>query len=237
MKVTILIPCYNENENIKLLKVKLTPVLKDIEKLGFDYELMFIDDGSTDDTWKKINQLFGKNKKVRLIKHKFNQNLSGCLKTAIKEAKGELLIAFDADCSYNPKDIVNLLRKQKKTDADVVIASVYHPKGKVNGLPKYRLIPSFTASWLYRKLTKSKIYTYTGLFRLYKLSKLREIEIETYGFISLAEILVKLIRKNATIVEYPCSVGVRIYNHSKMKFFQTTKAHLNLMSKIILGKY
>lgn len=237
MKVSIFVPCYNENEGIKHLHDELTPTLKEFAQRGYDYELLLLDDGSTDNTWDKMHLYFDKNPKVRFLKHKLNQNLGGALRTAIKEAEGELLIPFDSDCTYSPKDILKMLSLMEKENADVVIASPFHPSGgKVVGFSKQRLIPSYTASWIYRRLTGSHIYSYTGLFKVYRLKLLKTLKIEAAGFMAITEIILKLILQGAKIVEFPTSVGVRKYNDSKMRTLRVTLDHLKLMGKLILKR-
>lgn len=237
MKVSIFVPCYNENEGIKHLHDELSPTLRELIKRGYDYELMLLDDGSTDDTWDKMHLVFDKLPKVRFLKHKVNQNLGGALRTAIKEAKGDLLIPFDSDCTYSPQDILNMLSLMEKEKADVVIASPFHPNGgKVVGFSKQRLIPSYTASWIYRRLTGSHIYSYTGLFKIYRLNQLKTLKVEADGFMAITEIILKLILKRVKIVEFPTTVGVRKYNDSKMRTFRVTLDHLKLMSKLILRR-
>ena len=173
---------------------------------------------------------------MKIIKHNVNQNLGGAHRTAIKAATGDYLLGMDSDCTYKSKDLFPMLELALKEKADVVIGSPFHPEGKIEGIPAWRLIPSRTASLIYQILTRSQVRAFTGIFKLYKLSELKKIKIESNGYLAITEVLIKLLNKKLKVIEYPVTVGVRKFNDSKMKFLHTTRDHLWLMGKIIKGQ-
>lgn len=229
MTISIFIPFYNEDKGIVNLKRQLQPVLDYLIANQLGYELLLLDDGSTDQTLKVLKETFDKDKRARFLTHRHNQGLAAAMITAVRHAKGEIFASLDADCTYQPKDLIPMLKIFLKENADLVTASPYHPKGHVSGLPLYRLIPSFTASWIYQNLTGTKIHTFTSMFRIYKTAFLKSISIKSEGFLVFAEIMLKALHNKARIVEYPTILGVRRFNQSKMRIFKTIKAHLGLM--------
>ena len=232
MQVSIFIPFYNEDEGVENLKKQLTPVLQKLISLNFDYEVILLDDGSTDSTWSRLNNLFGEEKWVLLLKHHTNKGLGDGMKKAIARAKGDFFAALDSDCTYSPSILIPMLRQLLKEKASVITASPYHPKGRVVGLPLYRLIPSFTASWIYRFFSKEKIHTFTSMVRIYKTDDLKKLNFESEGFLVFAEILLKLLLQGKIVVEYPTTLSVRKFNKSKMRLFKVTLDHLGLMYKL-----
>src|SRR3989338_10086249 len=128
MKLSIITPCYNEEEGIENLSVRLEPVLNELSK-KYEIELVFVDDGSRDRTNELLHKFFGKQKNVKIIKHEKNQNLGGAMRTGFAHSTGEIIVSIDSDCTYDPADIPALVAAlDEKTD--MVNASAYHPKGR-----------------------------------------------------------------------------------------------------------
>jgi len=127
VEISVIIPVYNESDNINNLFVELQPVLKGISS---DYEIIFVDDGSKDDSFQKICQLHEVDNKVRGISLSRNFGHQAAIWAGIENAKGNVVITMDADLQHPPKiintlyskyleghDIVNTIRKETQ-DAD-----------------------------------------------------------------------------------------------------------------------
>ena len=121
MKLSIIIPCYNEEEGIPQLASLLLPVVSNLKK-KYSIQLIFVDDGSIDKTSELIKKHFGKVKGFELYKHPKNKNLGGALKTGFSKAKGDLIACLDSDCTYEPSILFNLLDAMDK-DTFIVTAS------------------------------------------------------------------------------------------------------------------
>lgn len=107
-KISIIIPAFNEEKAIK-------EVVLSLHKLYPDYEILVIDDGSTDETYKIVMDL-----PCRLIRHKKNKGYGATWKTGVMNAKGEVIVFFDGDNQFNPKDVQRLIDVFYQGDADLV---------------------------------------------------------------------------------------------------------------------
>jgi len=233
MKVSIIVPCYNEEEGIENLKNQLNPVIAGLQK-GYKLEVIFIDDGSTDNTNALLHHEYGKRKYVKIIKHKKNMNLGAALKTGFRYATGNFIFTLDSDCTYHPKLIFPMLELIK--DADIITASPEHPNGKIVNVQKYRIFLSKTVTNIYRIIVSPKIYTYGAMVRLYRKNAIKNIKIKADDFLAVPEIMVKAVLKGYRIRELPTTLRVRIYGGSKMKLAKTIKSHSFFIFRIILHR-
>jgi glycosyltransferase involved in cell wall biosynthesis len=224
MPVSIIVPCCNERTALPYLANTLDSVTKLLER---DYEVsfIFVDDGSVDNTWELLNRLFGNKKNCHLLQHTQNRGVTAAILTGIRHAESEIVCSIDCDCSYDPHDLLPMLR-MLTDDVDLVTASPYHPQGKVVNVPRWRLSLSRGASWLYGKVLRHKLSTYTSCFRVYRRSKVVDLQPTDLGFLGITEILGLLDLGGAHIVEFPATLQVRILGYSKMKVARTVLGHL-----------
>jgi len=228
-KLSIVIPCYNEEESIDYLYKQITPAIKELKK-SYKVELILVDDGSTDNTLKLMEIYF--KKEANIVTYQDNRNVGGALKEGFKHVTGDIVVTIDSDCTYPPKDIKNIL-KLLDDDTDIVTASPYHPDGKVENVPKYRLFLSRTISKIYGRIVGKKLYTYTSIFRAFRREVLDYVEIKSNGFIGVTEFLIFAIMKGYRVKEFPTTLHSRIYGESKIKLFKTIKEHLKLIMYIL----
>lgn len=231
IRYTLIIPCYNEAEGIPHLREALQPVIDRLMAEG-GVEVIFVDDGSTDGTGDLLRTAFADAPFVRILTHPRNRGLGAALRTGFQAARGEIVITTDSDGTYPFEEILRLLRYMGE-DVDLVTASPYHPGGGIEGVPPWRQLFSFGASFLYRLILRSPVRTYTALFRAYRRRVLEEISIETDGYVAVAEIMAKAIRRGFRVAEYPTVLRVRRFGRSKMKILRTILAHLRWMARLI----
>jgi len=233
--ISIVIPCYNESENVPGLRGKLLPVAHALSD-RWNVQLVFVDDGSIDDTWDALLDAFGgyagNGLVVRFERHPENRGIGAALRTGIAAAQGEIVVTTDSDGTYGYELIPDLLENLSE-GVDVVTASPYHPHGAVQGVPAYRLILSRGSSFLYRLLVDWEIYTYTAVFRAYRREIFSEIEFVADGFLACAEILVNAKLAGFTIREFPAVLRVREYGVSKAKLARTTFDHLRFLGSLV----
>lgn len=234
IKLSVVLPCYNEEENVKRIPAEL---ILELNKLKLRYEIIAVDDGSKDNTYSELNKLKKKYPFVKVIQHKQNKGLACAVKTGIDNATGELTVTLDTDFTFHPRQIKNLLERFNKGDADVVIGSP-SLRGYDKDVPYYRILISKFGAISYNIALGKKITAVTPIFRLYKTNQLKEINLNPKpmsrgGFGINAEILAKLLMKRRRVVEIPAELTVRKYGESKMNNFKEIIRQLKLASKIL----
>ncbi len=170
-KFSILIPVHNEAKRIRR---NLEEVKETLDDLGCNYEIIVIDDGSSDNSYQVLEEL---EKEIpQLIVKKSSQNFGKgrALKKAFKYASGELIVWMDADLDLHPYQIKTLYDIMELNDADIVIGSKMHPNSKVN-YPLTRRIISFGYYFIIRILFDLPCHdTQTGL-KLFKRKVIEEV--------------------------------------------------------------
>jgi dolichol-phosphate mannosyltransferase len=225
--LSIIIPCFNEEEGIPHLWDRLNPVLDDL-KNTMNVEMVFVDDGSTDNTNRLLEDYCKGKENFRLITHKVNKGIGAALRTGFQNAKGEIIVTTDSDCTYSPTEIPRII--ECLTDEyDIVTASPYHPEGGAENVPRYRLFLSKGVTWLYSMRVGSNIHTYTSMFRAYRRKTIEEIEFEADDFIVTVEFLVRSLKRGYKIHEMPATLHSRIYGVSKMKTLKVFWRHLKFI--------
>ena len=230
--VTIVIPCFNEQKVLPYLANTLRKVASD---LAASYELsyVFVDDGSSDDTWQALHAQFGATlARCEFVRHEVNRGVAAAILTGIRAARTEIVCSIDCDCTYDPHQLRDLIPKLDEGVA-VVTASPYHPSGRVLNVPGWRLFLSRGLSFMYRRLFTQKLYTYTSCFRAYRRSEVAHLELRETGFLGVAEMLVLLDREGRRIVEQPAVLEVRLLGQSKMKLARTIRGHLRLLARML----
>ena len=111
--------------------------------------------------------------------------------TGVRHARTELVASIDCDCTYDPHELARMIPLMAD-DVDVVTASPYHPDGQVRNVPGWRLLLSKGSSFLYRRVLRQKLHTYTSCFRLYRRSAVADVELREGGFLGVAELLGRL---------------------------------------------
>lgn len=229
--ITIVIPCYNETSALPYLANTLRSVEAALNENSYQANFIFVDDSSKDNTLEKLNELFSHKDNIQIIQHKQNQGVAAGIMTGLREAKTEIVCSMDCDCTYDPHELVKML-PLLNDDIDMVTASPYHKKGGVRNVPEWRLFLSKGASFLYSRVLRSKLSTYTSCFRVYRRSSVVNLPIEENGFLGVAEMLGRLDLSGGKIIEFPTVLEVRLFGFSKMKTVRTIFGHLKLLSKL-----
>lgn len=245
MKLSIIVPCYNEVDNVPRLRNELLPVIKDLlvygQREGAELidaaEIIFVDDGSRDETFARLKAVFADQHPsavtTHFLQHEINLGLGAAIRTGFAKANGDVLMTVDSDGTYPFSDIPGLLALLKG-EVDIVTASPYHPQGGVMGVPAYRLVLSRGSSFLYRVLVDRHVYTYTCLFRAYRGQVVRSIRFESNDFLAGTELLVKAMLKGYRVAEFPAVLHRRTYGVSKARIVQTIVSHLKFQAAVLL---
>jgi len=229
--LSIVIPCFNEGENVMQLEHTLFPVVAQLAQQR-TVEVIIVDDGSTDDTATHLFALAEKYPVLRLAHHRHNCGIGRALKTGFALARGEWIVTTDADATYRFEELPALLERCDP-QVDIVTASPYHPAGGVDNVPAYRLALSRSASSLYRIILHGHIHTYTALFRAYRKEVVQTVPVRFDGFLAVAQLLTEASLQGYRIAEYPTVLHVRVYGQSKARVVRLTWAHLRYMASLI----
>lgn len=223
MKISVIIPMYNEEENAINTLTKVNDVLKDYD----DYEIIAVDDGSADNTYKLASEFASKNKNIKIIQHSVNMGMGRAIRTGFDESKGDIIVTIDADLSYKPYHILQLINAllDDKT-ADIIVGSPYMEGGEVNNVPFLRLFISKAANKFVGFSMADNLSTVTGVLRAYRREVIDSLELESNGTDINLEILSKASATRFKIKEIPALLEGRELGQSKLKFRAKTISHV-----------
>jgi dolichol-phosphate mannosyltransferase len=183
-----------------------------------DGEVIFVDDGSSDDTGARLVEASRFSPNVRVIAHDVNRGASAALITGLYAATGDAIVVLDADLSYGPEHIDLLVGALRAQYASIAVASPYHLDGVVDNVPPTRLALSVAANRLFRSITRSHVATYTGMVRAYSRRFLASVDPTTLtGDINCALILAALAR-GERVVEVPSRLAWPMERRSQARF-------------------
>ncbi|HWD98003.1 MAG TPA: glycosyltransferase family 2 protein, partial [Bryobacteraceae bacterium] len=171
MSVSIVVPIHNEEHSILPLYDRLTSVLFGI---GRSYEIIFIDDASTDRSYELLANLVQTDHRLKVIRLRRNFGQTAALSAGFHEGKGRVIIAMDGDLQHAPEDIPALLRK---IDEGFDIASGWRKERGDN--PLTRKIPSRIANWLMSKASGVDLRDFGTTFKAYRSEVLKDVHL--YG--------------------------------------------------------
>ena len=231
---TLVIPCYNEESTLPYLHRTMQSLRHELSR-QWDLKILFVDDCSKDNTYEVLQSLFGDDSDIGILRHETNKGVSAAILTGINAAQTEIIASIDADCSYDPHELTNMLPRLTR-DVAMVTASPYHRDGKVNNVPSWRLVLSHTLSCMYRILLGQKLSTWTSCFRVYRKQQIVDLPLVENGFLGTAELAAQLSLHGRKIVEHPATLEVRLFGFSKMKTVRTILSHLRLLSKVVARK-
>lgn len=235
MLVSIVVPCFNEADNIQKVSTELLPVVRGLAA-RHAVELVFVDDGSTDDTARVFSQLASETTAegiaARVVAHDRNRGLGAAIRTGFAASRGDVVVTTDSDATYRFEEIPAILDRLTE-GVDIVTASPYHPDGAVANVPPHRLVLSRGSSWIYRRLVSSGIHTYTALFRVYRRCVIDQVPFASDGFLAGTELLVNAVLAGFAVTEHPTVLHSRVHGVSKAKLARTTVAHLKFQGYVL----
>ncbi len=190
MKVSIICPFYNEE---LIIEKAAHGMISSLEKSNIDWELVCVNDGSTDNSLSKLRSSVGDNKKVIIVDYKINQGRGYAIKYGMKKAKGEILISTEIDLSWGDDIVKKIIEKfVNEPHLDVVIASPNIVGGGYKNIPVYRVFVSKVGNFIIRMLFTKEITMNTGMTRGYKKGIIENIQFDEKGKEFHLESLLKL---------------------------------------------
>jgi dolichol-phosphate mannosyltransferase len=231
----VLIPVFNESGNLHFLASSLQKKLANKECF-----YVFVDDCSTDDTIKQIEQHFASSSLHIITKNKnagpgdsFNKGFEWILEHSHSEE--DVIITMEADNTSDP-EILNNMLGISAMGYDLVLASIYAQSGGLQNTTFIRVLVSFIANMFFRSVFNVKVLTLSSFYRVYHLSLIKKIKennkkiIKEKGFICMLEILLKAIQCEAKVIEVPMVLkSENRVGQSKMKVVKTTLSYLRFL--------
>lgn len=224
--LSIVVPIFNEKENVKLLADAILNIVKDLNK---SFEVILVDDGSTDGTTDLLKEISENTKFIKTISFRRNYGQTAAMAAGFDMAKGDIIITMDGDLQNDPQDIPNLIEKIEE-GYDVVSGWRKHRQDDLIS----RKIPSMIANKLISKMTGVRLHDYGCSLKAYRANIAKEISLygELHRFIpALAGI------EGARIMEIPVNHHSRKFGQSKYNILRTFKVMLDLMTVVFLRKF
>ncbi|MEJ7610842.1 MAG: glycosyltransferase family 2 protein [Ferruginibacter sp.] len=228
MDLSIIIPLYNEEESLPELTAWIERVMTEHH---FNYEIIFIDDGSTDDSWAVIRQLRERNGSVKAIKFQRNYGKSAALNEGFKAASGEVIITMDADMQDSPDEIPELRRMILEENFDLV--SGWKKKRYDNTFTKN--IPSKLFNAAARRSSGIKLHDFNCGLKAYKKKVVKSIEV--YGEMHRYIPVLSKWAGFKKIGEKPVEHRARKYGVTKFGMERFVNGFLDLGSIMFVGKF
>jgi glycosyltransferase involved in cell wall biosynthesis len=224
--ISVIIPAFNEEENVAVLYKELTSVLRTLNR---DYEIIFVDDCSTDATYQRLSELHSLDDHVKIIKFRKNFGQSAAMKAGFDHALGNLIITLDADLQNDPHDIPQMLETMEKEHYDVVCGWRYNRQD-----PFFKKIFSGFANSFRACLTGETIHDSGCTLRVYKQEAVKNIELfgELHRYIPAI-----LLWEGYKIGEVKTNHRERAFGKSKYNWNRLIKGFLDLLVIAFWQKY
>lgn len=214
--LSIIIPVYNEEDNIKILHEK---VKNAVEKITEQYEIIYVDDGSKDNSYKELKAI--KDDRTKIIKFSKNYGQTLALQAGINHSSGKIIVAMDADLQNSPEDISKLLEKYNQ-GYDLVSG---WRKNRLDNC--IRTIPSKIANYTISKVTKTGLHDTGCTLKAYNGDILRKINLFADHHRFIPAIFAEYSDK---ITEIEVSHYPRLHGKSKYNIFRTFRVILDLIA-------
>jgi len=208
MKLSIVIPCYNESQTIESLVNTV---------LGMPYEnkeIIIVDDGSTDGTKEKLNGCL-EQRVGTIIYHEYNQGKGAALRSGVEAATGDIIIIQDADMEYNPYEIPKVIQPILDGQADVVYGSRFSGNSSAKFVYVLHLVGNKLLTALSNLFTRMSLTDMETCYKAFKADIIRSIRIEEDRFGVEPELTAKVAKMKCKVVEVSISYSGRSHEEGK----------------------
>jgi len=227
LDLSIILPIKNESPNIEPLYHEITAVALNLSNTS--YEILFIDDGSTDDSYKKISQIARSDHHVKVIGFRRGLGKAAALSEGFRQAHGELLITMDGDGQDDPKDMVHLLRKMEQEDLDLVSGWKIDRKD-----PWPRILWSRIFNIILRYIFNTDLHDMNCGMKAYRSSMAKELHLygDLHRFIAVLAVC-----SGYSVAEVPVNHRPRRYGRSKYGISRIFVAPMDLITVLFLTHF
>jgi len=207
MKISVIIPVYNEKSTI-------TEIIARVRAVDLAKEIIIVDDGSTDGTSEQLVEIGSKFENVNVLSHKKNRGKGAALRTGFASASGEIIIVQDADLEYDPRDYEMLLIPILDGRADVVYGSRFLG-GPHRVLFFWHYVGNKFLTLLCDALSNLNITDMETCYKVFKKEVLDDIKLKSNRFGFEPEFTMKIAKKGFRVYEVPISYSGRTYEEGK----------------------
>ncbi len=227
MDISVIIPFLDEAESLPELAEWIQRV---VTENHLSYEIIMVDDGSSDNSWQVVEELRKKDSNIRGIKFQCNYGKSAALNEGFREAKGDVVITMDADLQDSPGEIPELRRMITENGYDLVSGWK-----KLRHDPASKTLPSKFFNWFTAKVSKIKLHDFNCGLKAYNLKVVKSIEVygEMHRYIPLLAKWAGFKKIGEKVVEH----RPRKYGRSKFGMGRLITGGLDLASILFVGKY
>jgi glycosyltransferase involved in cell wall biosynthesis len=212
MKISVIIPCYNEEQTILKVIRSVQESLKEDE-----YEIIIVDDASIDDSKKLIEKYSRNDRNIEIISHEHNSGKGSAIRTGFNSATGDLVVIQDADLEYDPSEFGKLFKPIQDGKADVVYGSRFKSGDAVRVLYYWHRMGNVFLTWLSNMFTNLNLTDMETCYKVFRKEVFDQIKIEENRFGFEPEITAKIskIRPRIRIFEVGISYNGRTYEEGK----------------------
>ncbi len=222
--VSIVVPMHNESANVS---ETLTQISKELTRGNHRFQVIAVDDGSTDDTPRKLYAYASTADWLKVISYQPNQGRGYAIRAGINAAVGEIICTIDADLSYSPDHLTRMIALLDKYERlDCVVGSPYVAGGSTEDVPPLRLFISRLGNRIISRAMGGKIKTSTCVLRAYRKNCIKSLELFSSGKELHLEIISKLLAASYSILEMPATLRSRKKGKSKFRFRAIAASHL-----------
>ncbi len=221
MKLSVIIPCYNERETI-------AQILDAVKDVGYASEIIVVDDGSTDGT-RDVLKALPDDPLVQIIYHDRNQGKGAAVRTGFASAQGDILLIQDADLEYDPRDYPMLLKPLEEGKAKVVYGSRFLG-GPHKTMFFWNMVANRSLTLITNILYNSILSDMETCYKVFKAEVVRNLPLRSRRFEFEPEITAKVLKRGYRIYEVPISYNGREWNEGKkIKWTDAPKAAWTLI--------
>jgi len=228
--ISIVIPAHNEKGNLEELLKKIEVFL---EPNAVKYEVIVVDDNSTDGTGEFADLVSSKDRRISVIHRKGGASFGKTVRTGFKVASGDVVIPVMGDLSDDPEEILQLI-KALDSGFDIAIGSRFLPGSSVEGYPRLKMLANRCFNIFAAMIFRLEIRDLTNAFKAYRREVLDSICIESEGFEINAEIPLKAHLLGFTMIEVPVHWQGRKKGVSKLKLGEMGPKYIRVVIELLL---
>ena len=204
IELSIVTPGYNEEESIRKNLLKIKSYLDD--NIGLSWELIFINDGSSDKTFQNSIDLSRNDNRIKIISYTDNRGRGYALRKGIEKAEGKYVLTIESDLNYGSKIIDELYQAIKCSNFDIIVASPYMLGGKLKNVPTKRSFLSRFGNKVLALSVGNIVHTVSGMVRIYRRDCIQSLPLVSEDKEIHLEIISKAISLNYKISEIPATL-------------------------------